>query len=304
MPFVLGHALSMKAIHGGQAKHEKLAAHKLAALLRGGRRPQAAVYPAARRAPRDLRRRRRPLRRTRAARRAHLQHTHRPYPRPAIGQTLASKANRAGVAARFLAPAVQQRIAVDRALIDPDARLLTTLARDRVQTAKTHEAPTVSRVRAIPGVGKIRALVLRDAIHAIPRFPRVPAFVASCRLVTWAKEAAGQRDGTAGKKLGQASLTGAGSAAAGLVLRNNPAGQKYLARRVQTQGTGKALPGLAHQWARAVYSLGKRDPACELDKWLHEYWRGAGAPAASLAVAGISRALTGGQPGEAASSTA
>jgi hypothetical protein len=66
MAFVLGPALSMKAIHGGKAKNDKIAAHKIAGLLRGGRLPQAYGYPAAMRAPRDLLRRRCPLVRKRA----------------------------------------------------------------------------------------------------------------------------------------------------------------------------------------------------------------------------------------------
>jgi Transposase len=75
MPFVLGHALSRKAIHGGKATHDPIDAHKIAALLRGGMLPQAYVDPAERRATRDLLRRRTPLLRTRAARLAHVQHT-------------------------------------------------------------------------------------------------------------------------------------------------------------------------------------------------------------------------------------
>ena len=41
MPFVLGHALSLQAMHGGQAKHDTIDAPKIAALLRGGLLPQA-----------------------------------------------------------------------------------------------------------------------------------------------------------------------------------------------------------------------------------------------------------------------
>ena len=41
--FVLGHALYMKAIHGGKAKNDKIDAHKIAVLLRGGMLPQAYV---------------------------------------------------------------------------------------------------------------------------------------------------------------------------------------------------------------------------------------------------------------------
>ena len=43
IPFVLAHALYMQAIHGGKAKHDKLDAHKIAALRRGGMLPQAYV---------------------------------------------------------------------------------------------------------------------------------------------------------------------------------------------------------------------------------------------------------------------
>src|SRR5215510_4582452 len=39
--FVLGHALSMKAIHGGTAKNARIDAQKIAVLLRGGMLPQA-----------------------------------------------------------------------------------------------------------------------------------------------------------------------------------------------------------------------------------------------------------------------
>jgi len=54
IPFVLGHALYMKAIHGGKAKNDKIDAHKIAVLLRGGMIPQAYVYPAEMRSTRDL----------------------------------------------------------------------------------------------------------------------------------------------------------------------------------------------------------------------------------------------------------
>src|SRR6266705_6827908 len=73
LPFVLGHALYMKAIHGGKAKNDKIDSQKIAVLLRGGMLPQAYVYPAAMRATRDLLRRRLPLVRTRAARLTHIQ---------------------------------------------------------------------------------------------------------------------------------------------------------------------------------------------------------------------------------------
>jgi len=270
MAFVLGHALYMKAIHGGKAKHDKIDAHKIAVLLRGGMLPQAYVYPAKMRATRDLLRRRMHLMRKRAELLAHVQNTNSQYNLPEISKKLAYKANRAGVAERFPEPAVQKSITVDLALIDTYDRLLTDLELDLVQTAKMHDAQTFYRLRSIPGVGKILALVLLYEIHDIHRFPRVQEFVSYCRLVKCAKESAGKRYGSSGKKIGNAYLKWAFSEAAVLFLRNNPAGQKYLTRLERKHGKGKALTILAHKLARAMYYLLKRDTAFDWDKFLRE----------------------------------
>ena len=56
--FVLGHALYMKAVHGGKVKNDKVDSQKIAGLLRGGMFPMAYVYPPEMRATRDLLRRR------------------------------------------------------------------------------------------------------------------------------------------------------------------------------------------------------------------------------------------------------
>ena len=87
--FVLGHALYMKAIHGGKAKNDKIDAHKIAVLLRGGMFPQAYVYPSEMRATRDLLRRRCHLARKRAELLAHIHNTTSQYNLPEIGKRLA-----------------------------------------------------------------------------------------------------------------------------------------------------------------------------------------------------------------------
>jgi len=56
--FVLGHALYMKAIHGGKVKNDRIDSEKIAQLLRSGMLPQAYAYPQAMRSTRDLLRRR------------------------------------------------------------------------------------------------------------------------------------------------------------------------------------------------------------------------------------------------------
>jgi transposase len=269
IPFVLGHALSMKALPGGQATHDTIDAHTMAVLLRGGMLPQAYVYPAEMRATRDLLRRRMDLSRKRAALLAHIQNTHSQYNLPESGQTLAYQANRDGVAERFPEPAVQQSMAVDLALIGSYAPLLSDVELPIVKAAKQHDAPTLYLLQTVPGIGTILRLVLLYEIHAIQRVPRVQDVVSSCRLVKWAKESAGKRYGTAGTTIGNAYLKWAFSEAAVLFLRDNPAGQKYLARLEKKHGTGKAWTVLAQQLGRAVYDMLRRNTGFDRDNVLH-----------------------------------
>ena len=268
MPFVLGHALYMKAIHGGKAKNDKIAAQNIAVLLRGGMLPQAYVYPAEMRATRDLLRRRMHFMRNRAARLTHVQHTNSQYNLPEIGRKIAYKTNRDGVAERVAEPAVQKSIEVDLALIGHDDELLRDVERSILKAAQQRNSNTLYLLRTVPGIGEILSLVLLYEIHDIQRFPRVQDFVSYCRLVKCATASAGKRYGTSGTKIGHAYLPWAFSEAAVLFLRANPAGQKYLGRLEKKHGKGKALTVLAHKLARAVYYMLKRDTAFEMHKFL------------------------------------
>jgi transposase len=269
IPFVLGHALYMKAIHGGKAKNAKSDSQKIAALLRGGMLPQAYVYPAAMRATRDLLRRRTHLMRKRAELLAPVQNTNSQYNLPESGKKIAYKANREGVADRFPALAVPKNIEVDLALITSYDKLLSALELYILKTAKQPDAHTLSLLQTVPGIGKILSLVLLYEIHDIARFPRVQDFASYCRLGQGAKESAGKRLGTSGKKSGNAHLTWAFSEAATLFLRSNEPGQKYLARLENKHDQGQALTILAHKAARAVYDMLKRKTAFDMDLVLH-----------------------------------
>ena len=109
-----------------------------------------------------------------------------------------------------------------------------------------------------------------------------------CRLVKCAKESAGNRYGTSGKKIGNASLQWAFAAAALLCLRHNAQGQKCLARVEKKHGKGTALTVLAHKLARAVSYMLLRDTGFEMDTVLHGYGSRGGEPAASRDPYGLS----------------
>ena len=266
--FVLGHALSMKAIQGGKAKNDKLDAHKLAVLLRGGMLPQAYVYPPAMRATRDLLRRRCHLRRKRAALLAHMQNTTSQYHLPECGKKLADKANREGVEEHFPDPSLRKTIALDVSLIDHYDKLLSEGALSSTRTAKGHDVQTFSRLQSVPGIGQILALVILDEIQDIARFPRVQDFLSYGRLVKCAKDSAGKRHGLSGKKIGTPQLKWAFSEAAVLFLRQNQPGKEYFAQLERKHGHGKALTVLAQKLARAVYCMLTRHQAFALTRFV------------------------------------
>ena len=186
---------------------------------------------------------------------AHIHNTTSQDHLPEIGKKMASKANRAGGAERFPAPAVQKSMEVDLALMDYYDPLLHDVELSIVRLAKQHAPDTFYRRQSVPGIGKLLSLVLRYEIHDSRRFPRVQDFLAYCRLVKCAKESAGKRYGTAGATIGNASLTWAFSEAAVRFLRDNPAGQKSLTQLENPHGQGKALTLLAQKLGRAGYDM-------------------------------------------------
>jgi transposase len=266
--FVLGHALYMKAIHGGKAKNDKIDAHKIAVLLRGGMFPLAYVYPAEMRATRDLLRRRCHLVRKRAELLAHIQNTNSQYNLPEIGKKLAHKANREGVEEHFPDASVRKTIEVDVSLIDHYDLVLREVELYLTRTAKVHDGQSFARLQSVPGIGPILALVILYEIQAIARFPRVQDFVSYCRLVKCAKESGGKRYGLSGKKIGNPQLKWAFSEAATLFLRQNQLGKEYFTKLERKHGKGKALTVLAHKLARAVYYMLTREQPFDLARFV------------------------------------
>jgi transposase len=266
--FVLGHALYMKAIHGGKAKNDKIDALKIAMLLRGGMLPQAYVYPAGMRATRDLLRRRLHLVRKRGQLLAHIQMTNQQYNLPAFAKRIAYPSNREGVADHFEDRVVRKSVAVDLALLDRYDTLLVDLESYLVRQAKEHDAQAFQLLRSIPGVGKVLALTILYEIHDVHRFDRVQQFASYARLVKCAKESAGKKHGTSGAKMGNVHLKWAFSEAAVLFVRHSAEGKKLLARLEKRHGKGKALSILAHKLGRAAYYLLLRGKAFEIERFV------------------------------------
>jgi transposase len=269
IPFVLGHALYMKAIHGGKAKTDKIDAHKIAVLLRGGMLPVAYVYPKGMRETRDLLRRRTFLVRRRAEALVHLSNTNSQYNLPPFPKKLTYAANRRelDIPQRFSDPSVRMNVEVDLALIDAYDARIGALELYLARTAKVDDPQAFHRLRSVPGIGKVLALILLYEIHDIGRFPEVGQFLSYARLVRCSHESAGKKQGTGGNKIGNAHLKWAFGEAACLFLRESDQAKKWLARREKKHGKARALGALAARLGRTVYHLLRKEEVFDVQRF-------------------------------------
>lgn len=266
--FVLGHALYMKAIHGGKSKNDKIDSQKIAALLRGGNLPTAYVYPEAMRSTRDLLRRRNHLVHKRTELLAHIQNTNSQYNLPVFEKKISYKANRVGISNHFPDPAVRKSIEVNLQLMELYDRLINDLELYIISQVKEHDVQSFYLLKTLPGIGKILSLVILYEIQDISRFDRVQDFVSYCRLVKCPRESGGKKFGSKNSKIGNVHLKWAFSEAACLFLRGNEPAQSYHDRLVSKHGKGKALSILAHKIGRAVYFMLKRKEPFSMDNFL------------------------------------
>src|SRR4051794_10564963 len=184
IPFVLGHALYMKAIHGGKAKTDRIDAGKLAAMLRGGLFPMAYAYPRAKRPTRDLLRRRSFFVRQRAQLIAHIQNTNGQFNHPPFPKKLTYAGNRTPeIADRFADPSTQLSVRADLNLIDAYDERIADLERHLTKHAKVDDPVTFGLLKTVPGIGPILGLVLLYEIDRITRFPEPGNFLSYSRLV-------------------------------------------------------------------------------------------------------------------------
>ena len=270
IPFVLGHALYMKMIHGGKAKNDKIDAGKLAGMLRGGLFPMAYVYPRAKRQTRDLLRRRSFFVRQRAQLIAHIQNTNSQFNLPPFPKKLTYAGNRSPqIAERFAHPSTRLSVAADLAMIDAFDDQIADLERHLIQHAKVDDPVTFHLLRTTPGIGPILGLILLYEIDAIGRFPEVGNFLSYSRLVRCQHESAGKVKGTGGKKIGNGHLKWAFSEAACLMIRGCPPVKAWVQRQQKKRGKRKALALLEAKLGRAVYHLWRKQVPFDLKRFLN-----------------------------------
>jgi transposase len=267
IPFILGHALYMKAIHGGKTKNDKIDSFKIASLIRGGNFPVAYPYPAKMRATRDLMRRRTYIVRRSGELVAHIKNTNTQYNLPPFGKKISRKYNHQGVLEHFEDPVVRKSVEVDLAMVESLNEILKKLEWHIEKAAKQHDYNTLLRLRSIPGVGQILALVILYEVEDIKRFPTVQNFSSYARLIRPTKESDGKWAGKSNKKIGNHHLKWAIKEATILLLRESDQAKAYLAKMTRKYNKGKALGILTHKLGRAIYYILKKEETFNMEQF-------------------------------------
>jgi transposase len=200
---------------------------------------------------------------------AHLQMTFLQYNLAPPAQKLCYAANRATLNLdAFPDPSSRSMLAADLAIVTALDGQIKRLEAELVRTAKVHDPQTFHRLRTVPGIGPVLALILLYEVHDIGRFETEGRFLSYARLVSGVRESAGKTKGTAGRKIGNAHLKWAFSEATCLLVRELPKAKAWLARRQRRLGKRRALGALAARLARAVYHLWRKREAFDVTKFL------------------------------------
>lgn len=258
IPFVLGHALYMKAIHGAKAKNDKIDSNKLAVMLRGGVFPMSFSYPKEMRATRDLMRRRLFFVNKRAELVRHIQMTHQQYNLPTPSQNLKYHSNLEKYENPFEDESARRMIEGDLFLIKQYTTEIDKLNWFLEKTAKEDEKFSFEKtlLETVPGIGPVLSLTMLYEIFDINRFPSVQHFSSYARLVKPEKTSSGKKAGSGGGKIGNRHLKWAFGEATALFLRQSEEAKKYLTRLEKRYGNkAKAMSVLSHKLGKAVYFI-------------------------------------------------
>jgi transposase len=255
IPFALGHAWAMTAVHGSKTKSDRQDAEAIARLLRGGTFPPAYAYPAERRGLRDLLRTRLRLVRQRAELYGHIHTVRRQLNLEPVGSDVKYLSKRAAVAADI--PDVHTRRGVEARLnlLAPLDTEIRRLERAIEVAAEEHYPAELAVLQTIPGVGPILSLTILLEIDTVERFDTRQQFCSYARLVTPKQESGGKVVGVGNRRSGNAWLKWAFSEAAVLSAQKDERMKRCLAKLQSRHGSGKGLSILAHKLGRVVYHL-------------------------------------------------
>jgi transposase len=249
----LANTVAMKRYDGLKHSDDETDAAHLAHLLRLGILPTGYIHPPAERALRDLARKRIQLVRSRT------QHV------LAVENILArSTGSRPSAAAiKRLAPADVGTLglAADVALaVQANLAVIATLNLEigRIEARLLEGAklrPDYVRLKSIPGIGEVLAIVIMLETGDVSRFAHVGKFASYARCVDSARYSNGKKKGEGNTKNGNAYLVWAFIEAANFARRYSEEAKRFFERKKAKTNSIVATKALAHKLARASYHM-------------------------------------------------
>jgi transposase len=255
IPFVLGHAWAMKAVHGCKTKCDRKDAEAIARLLKGGNFPPAYAYPRERRGLRDLLRARLRLVRQRAELYGHIHTARRQANLPPVATAVKYKSKRAACTADISDPCVRRRVETHLTLLEPLDKAIRQLEAEIEAQAQQHFPVELAVLQSTPGVGAILSLTILLEIDTIDRFDTRQQFCSYSRLCGAVQRSDDKRCGQGNARAGNAWLKWAFSEAAVLSAQKDERIGALLQRLTSRLGKAKALSALAHKLGRAFYHM-------------------------------------------------
>jgi len=255
IPFVLGHAWAMKAVHGSKTKCDRQDAEAIARLLKGGNFPPAYAYPKERRGLRDLLRARLRLVRQRAELYGHVHTARRQANLPPVSNDVKYKSKRGAITQGIADGFVRRRVETDLALLEPLDAAIRRLEAEVEDAAKEHYPAELAVLQSTPGVGSVLSLTILLEIDTIDRFETRQQFCSYARLCGAVQTSDNKRVGLGNRKAGNAWLKWAFSEAAVLSAQKDERIGALLQRLACRLGKPKALSALAHKLGRAFYHM-------------------------------------------------
>ena len=268
IPFALGHAWGLKAVHGQKTKSDRHDAEVLARLLKGGNFPLAYDYPAQRRGLRDLLRTRLRLVRQRAELYTHIHTVRRQLNLDAVGSDVKYKSKRQSIVTDIPDEHARRGVEARLNLLGPLDTEIRRLERDIEVAAEEHYAAELAVLHTIPGVGRIISLTILLEIDTVERFESRQQFCSYARLITPKQESGGKIVGVGNAKSGNAWLKWAFSEAAVLSAQKDEKMKKCLAKLQSRHGVGKGLSIFAHKLGRVVYHLLHAKRVFDVDRFV------------------------------------
>lgn len=271
IPFVLGHALYIRAIAGNKKKNDALDAETLANLMRNDYLPKAYPYPADMRSVRDLLRRRHRLVRLRSEAYTHIQLVSHQNEMETVNSAAAkNRAIRNEMIKRIDDSYIAENVKIDAFIIDTlDPKIKEIESKIKTET-KLKNSKRFLILQTIPGIGEMTALNIIYETHDLSRFPNAGKYASYCRTVKCERTSNGKKKKSVNQKIGNPYLKWA----YGQILHNARMAEdeidKFYLKLERKKGKKIARAIMAHKFTNAAYFMMKHEQVFDLNKFLNK----------------------------------